>query len=271
MMVVKIGGGPGIRHDAVFKDVKAVLDRGEKVVVVHGANHEMAVMSQRLGHRPRMLTSVSGYESRYTDASTMDIFKMVYCGKVNTTLVEACHRVGIRAVGLSGVDGALLTGPRKDAIRIIEDGRKRIVRDDLSGKVEHVNVGLLMLLMNNGFLPLICPPALSHEHQAINVDGDRAAAMIAGALAARVLIILSDVPGLLRDRDDERSLIGQIDARRIGEYQEFAQGRMKKKVMAAIEAIELGVGEVIFADGRVDEPIARALRHEGTRIYRHAT
>lgn len=263
MIVIKIGGGADIDYDAVFRNLKRRIDAGERFVVVHGANHEMRVVSEQLGHPPRMITSVSGYESRYTDAETMDIFRMVYCGKVNKRLVELCQRIGINAVGLAGVDGRLLTGVRKKALRIVENGRRRIIHDDYSGTIEAVNTDLLLLLADAGYLPLVCPPALSEEHEAINVDGDRAAARIAAALRAKALIILSNVPGLLRDKDDESSLIRDIDRHRMDE---FAEGRMKKKTLGAVEALEAGVGRVIFADARVEDPIDRALDLEGTVI-----
>ncbi|NNF44664.1 MAG: [LysW]-aminoadipate kinase [Phycisphaerales bacterium] len=266
MIVIKIGGGAEIDHEAILRDLKRQLDGGERAVVIHGANHEMKIISEQLGKPPRMITSVSGYESRYTDAETIEIFNMVYAGKVNTMLVALAHRLGINAVGLSGVDGGLLRGPRKKALKVVENGKRMIIRDDHSGRIEDVNVDLLRTLLDAGYTPLISPPALSDEGEPINVDGDRAAACIAAALGADRLIILSNVPGLLRDKDDESTLIDRVDRRRMDEFETFAEGRMKKKTMGAAEAIDQGVGEVIFADARIDDPIEHALRHEGTVI-----
>lgn len=268
MRVIKIGGGREIRHEAIFGDLAPRWRDGEKLVVVHGANYEMGVVSEKLGKPPKMITSVSGYESRYTDGETIEIFKMVYCGKVNKALVELCQRLGIDAVGLSGVDGALLRGERKKALRVVEGGKRRILRDDYSGRILEVNARLLRLLLDGGYLPLVCPPALSEEAEAINVDGDRAAARIAAALSAESLILLSNVPGLLRDKDDETTLIPEIPRARMEEFEPFAEGRMKKKTMAAAEAIDAGVPEVIFADARLDHPIQAALEGRGTRIRR---
>lgn len=266
MIVIKIGGGAAINHRAVFDNLRRLLDRGERAIVVHGANHAMAEVSARLGHEPRFIRSASGHESRYTDAAAMEIFQMVYCGKLNKSLVALCQSLGLNAVGLSGIDGRLLFGRRKQALRIVEDGRCRIVRDDLSGKIESVNAGLLRLLLDSGYVPLICPPALSEEWQPINVDGDRAAAMIAGAMRVERLIILSDVPGLLRDKDDETTLIAEIPQATLGEYEHFAVGRMTKKLMGAGEALSQGVREVILADGRTEQPLDDALGGHGTRI-----
>ncbi len=264
--MIKIGGGREIDHEAIFRNLRRRLDAGERAVVVHGANYEMGVLSERLGYPERMITSVSGYESRYTDPQTIEIFTMAYCGKVNTKLVALCHRLGINAVGLSGVDGALLAGERKKAIRIVEDGRRRVIHDDYSGRILSVNAGLLSLLLEAGYTPLVSPPALSEESEAINVDGDRAAAMIAGALRAERLIILSNVPGLLRDKDDEATLIRRVPRAKIEEFDRFAAGRMRKKTLAAVEALDLGVKEVILADARVENPIDAALEHKGTVI-----
>ena len=119
-------------------------------------------------------------------------------------------------------------------------------------------------MLQAGFLPLICPPALSEEFEPINVDGDRAAAKIAAAMGAERLIILSNVPGLLEDKDDETTLIPLIERDRIEEFEHFAKGRMRKKVMGAVEALDGGVDEVIFADARGDRPIDAAFNHQGT-------
>lgn len=266
MIVIKIGGGAGINHRAVFGDLRRLLDQGERAIVVHGANHAMAEVSARLGHTPRFVTSISGHESRYTDTEAMEVFQMVYCGKVNKSLVALGHECGVNAVGLAGVDGRLLSGRRKQAIRIVENGRRRIIHDDLSGRVDSVNTELLTLLLDDGYVPLICPPALSKENQAINADGDRAAAMIAATMHAERLVILSDVPGLLRDKDDESTLITQIPRVALGEYEHFAAGRMRKKLIGATEALSRGVREVILADGRIEHPIDDALSGHGTVI-----
>jgi len=132
--------------------------------------------------------------------------------------------------------------------------------------VEKVNTALLQLLLGAGYLPVISPPALSYAGEAINVDGDRASAAIATALGAEALVILSNVPGLLRDFPDESSLIRQVPKERVEEAMAFAEGRMKMKVLGAAEAVAAGVGRVIFADGRVAGPVQRALAGEGTVI-----
>ncbi len=262
MMVVKVGGASGINYDHVLED----LIRYKDIVLVHGGSDELNKISQKLGKPPIMITTESGYISRRTDKETLEIFNMVYCGKMNKMIVERLLKLGVNAIGLSGIDGKLLIGKRKNIV-IVEGGKKKILRDDYTGKVDVVNVNLLKLLLNNGYLPVITPPALSYEHEAINVDGDRVAAVIAGALKAETLIILSNIPGLLKDINDENSLIKEITKEDSEIAMSFAQGRMKKKVIGAFEAIENGVNKVIFSDARIDEPITKALQGWGTTIH----
>ena len=266
MIVVKIGGTNGVNLDAVVADVAAQLQAGQKLVVVHGGSGETNSISEQLGHPPKFVTAVSGFTSRYTDRETLEIFAMVTAGKINTILVEKLQKTGVNALGLSGVDGRLMVARRKDAIRILENGKQRMLRDDYTGKIETVNHSLLRLLLEAGYVPVIVPLAISPEGAALNVDADRAAAMIAGALQADQLIILSNVPGLMRSFPDESTLIPHIDKLKIEPALEFAEGRMKKKVLGATEALQLGVDKVVFADGRVEMPIQDALAGKGTVI-----
>jgi len=266
MLVIKVGGGEGINYDYICEDVAEIIKRGVKVILVHGESHEANVLSEKLGKPPRFVTSVSGYESRYTDRETLEIFAMVYSGKANKFIVEKFQKLGINAVGLSGIDGRLLEGQKKSTLKIIEDGKKKVLHGDNTGKVEKVNVDLLMLLINNGYLPVISPLCSSYEGDAINVDGDRAAALIAVKLNADKLIILSNVPGLLENVEDESSLIKHIDKSKVSEFMEFAKRRMKKKMMGTAEAVEGGVKEVIFADARIKNPVSSAIIGKGTVI-----
>lgn len=267
MLVIKIGGAEGIDYTAVVADIAALWETGERLVVVHGGSALTNEVSERLGHPPQFVTSPSGYTSRRTDRRTLEIFEMVYCGQVNKGLVEALQRLGVKAIGLSGLDGQLWQGPRKGAIRVIDErGRQRVLRDDYTGRVEQVNVDLLYTLLNAGYLPVLTPPALSYEREAINVDGDRAAAATAAALNAEGLVVLSNVPGLLADYPNKESLIEHIPADRLERFMEVAEDRMKKKVLGAQEALAGGVSRVVFADGRVERPIQRALAGSGTVI-----
>jgi acetylglutamate/LysW-gamma-L-alpha-aminoadipate kinase len=266
MIVVKIGGSEGINYDLIADDIAALVKEGRPLVVVHGGSALTNKVAEQLGHPPEFVTSVSGFTSRRTDRRTLEIFEMVYCGQMNKGLVEKLQVRGVNAIGLSGLDGRIWEGKRKDAIKVIQNGRRRVIRDDYTGKVEKVNTALLKLLLEAGLLPVLTPPATSYEGEAINVDGDRAAAATAAALRAETLIILSNVPGLLEKFPDESTLIRHIPKLKIDQFMNVAEDRMKKKVMGAQEALAEGIGRVIFADGRVEQPIRRALAGEGTLI-----
>ena len=266
MIVVKIGGVTGVNIDAVISDIADQIKSGNKLVLVHGGSGETNAISEQLGHPARFVTSPSGFTSRYTDRTTLEIFAMVTSGKINTLLVERLQKLGVNAFGLSGVDGRVMVAKRKEAIRIVENGKQRMLRDDFTGKIEEVNGALLKMLLDSGYTPVIAPLAISYEGDAVNVDADRAAAMVAGAVQAEQLIILSNVPGLLRQFPDESTLITHIDKAKVEQSLEFAEGRMKKKVLGASEATQLGVAKVVFADGRIDKPVANALLGKGTII-----
>ncbi len=265
MIVIKAGGNGGLDVDAVCADIAELVQKGEQVVLVHGGSHETNVISEKLGHPPRFVTSVSGHVSRYTDRETLEIFTMVTAGRINKLLVERLQQLGVNAIGLSGLDGRLLEGRRKDVLRIVENGRRKILRGDYSGKIERVNVTLLRTLLEAGYVPVVAPLAISYQSEALNVDGDRVAAAISVALKAQTLIILSNVPGLLRRFPDESTVISHIPLARAEEHLDrYAQGRMKKKLLGAIEALRDGVGRVVIADGRVACPLHRALAGQGT-------
>jgi acetylglutamate/LysW-gamma-L-alpha-aminoadipate kinase len=267
MIVIKAGGNGSLDMEAVCADVAGLVQGGEQVVLVHGGSHETNVISEKLGHPPRFVTAVSGHVSRYTDRETLEIFTMVTAGRINKMLVERLQGLGVNAIGLSGLDGRLLEGTRKPALRIVENGKRKVLRGDFSGRIERVNVTLLHTLLAAGYVPVVAPLAISHQSEALNVDGDRVAAAISAALKARTLIILSNVPGLLRHFPDESSVIPHIRPERAAELLDrYAQGRMKKKMLGAIEALKAGVESVIIADGRVAQPLHRALAGQGTVI-----
>ena len=267
MLVVKAGGNEGLDIEAVCTDIAELVHTGKQVVLVHGGSHETNIISEKLGYPPRYVTSVSGVVSRYTDRRTLEIFLMVTAGRINKLLVERLQQMGVNAVGLSGLDGGLLVGRRKGVLRIVENGRKKVLRGDYGGTVETVKTELLLSLLRAGYTPVVAPVAMSHEKEALNVDGDRVAAAIGAALGAQKLIILSNVPGLLRHFPDESTLIRHIPKRQAEEHlNRYAKGRMKKKLLGTIEALNGGVGQVIIADGRVERPIQRALAGEGTVV-----
>jgi acetylglutamate/LysW-gamma-L-alpha-aminoadipate kinase len=264
MMVVKIGGAIGTGFNNLAEDLKKYSD----YILVHGGSHEMNVVSEKLEVPPRFVTSISGHVSRYTDEDTLNVLMMVYSGKVNKSIVQTMRKMGINAIGLTGLDGGLLRGKRKEAIRIVENGKRKILRGDNTGKVEEVNTELLNLLLTAGYVPVITIPieATDPEGGALNADADRAAAAIASSLKADTLVILSNVPGLLKDLDDKDSLIENIPKAQLESYMDFAQGRMKKKLLGASEACNGGVKRIVLGNANLERPLTQALSGTGTVI-----
>jgi len=265
-IVVKLGGTEGVDFSAICRDAAELLAGGTRLVFVHGGSAEATALGKAVGHPPRFVTSPSGFTSRYTDRRTLEIFAMAVNGKINTLLVEQLHALGVNAFGLSGLDGGLLRAKRKAAIRVVENGKKKILRDDYTGKIEAVNAALLATLLDAGTVPVVAPLAVSEQGEALNVDADRAAAEIAAALKAKALLLLTAVPGLMRNFPDETTLIREVPAAQREAALAFAQGRMKKKILGAQEALAGGVGRVVVADGRVEKPITAALQGQGTVI-----
>ncbi|MGA7669535.1 MAG: [LysW]-aminoadipate kinase [Nitrolancea sp.] len=266
MLVVKLGGSAGIDPAATLDDL-AQLAKTERVVFMHGANARMDEFERKLGREPRQVHSASGQVSRFTDAETMDTMLAIYAGMVNKRLVEALQARGVNAVGISALDGRIARGRRKDTLRAIENGKPKILRGDFAGSIEEIDTTLLDLLLENGYLPVLTPPALSYDGEAINVDGDKLSLRVAIALKADALIILSNTAGLLADINEPSSLIKEIDVvsdESVELAMSAAGGRMKKKVQAGCDAVTAGIGQVVFADARVPQPISRALAGEGT-------
>lgn len=272
MLVVKLGGGDGMDIEACLDDVAALWRSGERLLLIHGGADETSALGERLGHPPRFVTSPNGMTSRYTDRETLEILAMACAGRRNVDLVEALQRRGVNAVGLAGVDGGVLRGQRKAAITVVEplpDGgqRRMVLRDDYTGRITEVNTHLLHLLLAGGYLPVLCPPAISEAHEAINIDGDRAAAAVAAALGAGELVILTDVPGLLRDRHDPATLVRSVAYEDMEGAMALAQGSMRKKLLGAREALDGGVGRVALGLGREHAPIGRARSGHGTVFH----
>ncbi len=265
-VIVKLGGTEGVDFSAICADVKNLLAEGQQVILVHGGSAEANALGEAVGYPPRFVTSPSGFTSRYTDRPTLEIFAMAVNGKVNTLLVEQLQKLGVNAFGLSGLDGRVMQAQRKGSIRIIENGKRKMLRDDYTGKIKKINTDLLNSLMKSGVVPVVAPLAVSEQGEALNVDADRAAAEIAAALKANALLLLTAVPGLLKNFPDETSLIKTLSLAQLDSAIEYAQGRMKKKVLGAQEALQGGVGRVIIADGRVESPISAALEGRGTTI-----
>src|SRR6266540_3793383 len=262
MIVVKVGGAEGNDIDNVLIDLAPRRD----YVLVHGGSNEVDRLAEALGRPTRYITSPSGVVSRYTDKATMEVFTMALAGKLNTAIVARLQALGAPAVGLSGVDGGLLTGRRKEAVRAVDNGRVLLVKDDHSGIVEQVNASLIQLLFNAGYVPVVCPPGVTPRGELINTDADRVAAQVAVAMKADTLVLFTNVPGLLREPGDPATLIAEVPRDRLTFFMNFAYGRMKKKLIAAQEALEGGVRRVVIASSQNADPVERALEGMGTVI-----
>ncbi len=261
MLVVKIGGSKGINLDNI---VKELIHLNEKIVLVHGASDELNELQQKLGIPLETYNLESGFESRKTDEKVLELFEMAYCGKMNKKIVEMLQAKGINAVGLSGIDGRIFEAKRNSAIRIKENEKIKLVKNDLSGRTEKVNAQLIKLLLDNNFVPVLTPPAISFDNKAVNVDGDFSAAVLAVELKADALLLLSNVSGLLENIDNENSLIKKISSKNIDSALDSAKGRMKKKVLAAKNAFEKGVQKVVIGSANIENPIKSALNGQGT-------
>ena len=262
ILVVKLGGGAGLDLAAACDDLAAIA-RQRPLVVVHGVSAAMNRLCAELGIAVQTLTSPSGHSSRYTPPATRDVYVHA-AEQANQDLVAELRRREVAAVGFVGGD-VVVQGARKKAIRAVMNGRIRMVRDDQSGAITHVETTSLSKALAQGQTPVL-PPMAASADGLLNVDGDRAGAAVAGALGASSLVILSNVRGLYRDFPDEDSFVAQVPFSHIDSALDWAQGRMKRKVLAAREALTQGVTAVTIGDGRVSNPVSKALNGAGTEF-----
>lgn len=263
LIVVKVGGS--ILKEVppeIVSDIKNVLSE-HQLVLVHGGGKGVTEIASKLGKEQKFVFSPQGFRSRYTDKETMEIFTMVMTGRINKKLVSALQKEEIPVVGLSGLDGYLLRAERKKRLIIVDErGRKRVIDGGYTGKVNQVNTSLLKLLLESGYVPLISPVAVSEEFEPLNVDADRTAANIAGALKADKLVLLTDVEGLML----ESKLVSKLSVSDVEKELKKIGGGMITKVYAAQEALKNGVDEVIICSGVRKTPISSALKHEGGTV-----
>jgi acetylglutamate/LysW-gamma-L-alpha-aminoadipate kinase len=260
VLVVKIGGGEGLDLGRCADDLSA-LAGSRALIVVHGVSAMANSLAEARGMPVQMLTSPSGHSSRYTYPAMRDIY-VEAAQRVNGEVVRALRVRGVSAVG---VRGDVVQGERKRAIRAVINGRVRVVRDDYSGSITKVNAAPLRELLDVGLMPVVPPMAWGGDEDGyLNVDGDRAAAAIAAAVGADDLVILSNVRGLYRNFSDEASFVEMVSAAQFSQAMDWAQGRMKRKVLSAQEALSGGVRRVIISDGRARNPVHNALQGAGT-------
>ena len=271
-VVVKVGGARAVDPEGALADVASLTEQGEEVVVVHGGSTKVDDTLERLGIEPEYVETPSGVVGRFTDEATMEVFEMAF-GHLNTQLVAGLQTQGVDAVGLNGVDGKLLYGPRKSAVRVVEDGKRKIKRGDHSGTIKRVNSDLLESLLDDDYTPVAAPPMAGKDEDEIipvNTDADRSAAAIAGALDA-TLVLLTDVEGVYADPDDPETLIESVETSQDWvALEDAAEGFMGRKIMAVEEALDGGSPEAVVADANADAPITSALDGSGTHVHASA-
>ena len=265
LLVIKMGGSilkEGASNELIL-DLKEVI-KTNQVVLVHGGGAEVTEIASKLGKEQKFIMSPEGFRSRYTDKETIEIYTMVMAGKMNKQIVLALESQGLPAVGLTGLDAAILKAERKTRLIVVDErGRKKVIDGGYTGKITQVNAELLTLLLEKGYIPVVTPIALSQDNEPLNVDGDRTAAFVSGALKADKLVLLTDVEGLILK--GER--VPKIAATEVKEVLSKIGGGMSTKVHAGLEALNQGVKEVLVTSGSVKQPITSALNHKvGTVI-----
>ena len=247
IVVVKYGGNAMINEtlkQQVMEDIVLLWLVGVKVVLVHGGGPEINDLMARLGKEP---TFVDGL--RVTDKETVDIVQMVLAGKVNKTLVNLLEARGGKAMGISGIDGRLIEAEMKDE------------RLGYVGKITEIHIKPVLDLLENGYIPVISTVGCDREGNTYNINGDTAAARIAGALGAERLIMMTDIAGILRDKDDPATLIPELTVSEADALRSegVISGGMIPKVDCCIDAIDHGVENVIIMDGRISHSILMEL------------
>ena len=268
IIVVKYGGSAMVDEELkkrVIEDVTLLKLVGFKPIIVHGGGKEISNMVKRLGMEPQFINGL-----RVTDEETMDVAEMVL-GKVNKSLVQLVESLGVRAIGISGKDGGLLTVEKKYA-----DG------EDIGyvGEITEVNTEILHDLLEKDFLPIICPIGLDKEYQTYNINADDAACAIARAMQAEKLAFLTDIEGVYKDPKDPSTLISELVVSEAEKLMEegYIGGGMLPKLHNCIDAIENGVSRVHILDGRIphcllleiftNKGIGTAiLKDDGSRFY----
>ena len=247
IVVIKYGGNAMINEQLkqqVMEDIVLLWLIGVNVVLVHGGGPEINELMNKLGKKAEFVDGL-----RVTDKETVDIVQMVLAGKVNKTLVNLLEMKGGKAMGISGMDGRLIESEIKDE------------RLGYVGKITKVHITPVLDLLEKGYIPVISTIGCDKQGNAYNINGDTAAAFVAGALGAQRLIMMTDIDGILRDKDDPSTIIPHLTIKEIEQLkgEGIISGGMIPKVDCCIEAIHKGVKNVVIMDGRVPHSILMEL------------
>jgi [amino group carrier protein]-L-2-aminoadipate 6-kinase len=245
-----------------LKDLEQVY-RTNQTVIVHGGGDTVTQIAQQLDIPQKFITSPEGIKSRYTDEETIEVYTMVMGGKINKKIVRDLQRTGIPSVGISGLDAGILHASRKTRIISREpDGRRRVVEGGYTGRIERVDQTFLQTILSEKYLPVIAPIALGADYEPLNIDGDRAAAQIAGALKADTLVLLTDVDHV---KTDDGPVFHWTLYEAKQNLPNIGSG-MNTKIDAAITALSQGVGRVVIAPAQNDSPYSKALTGESGTV-----
>ncbi len=262
IIVVKYGGNAMIEEklkQQVMEDIVLLWTIGIKVVLIHGGGPEINDVMQQMGKSPEFVDGL-----RVTDKETVDIVQMVLAGKVNKTLVAMLESYGGNAMGISGIDGRIIEAEAKS---------KKL---GFVGKVTNVNASPIFDLLNSGYIPVVSTVGCDRRGNIYNINGDTAAAHIAGALGAKRLILMTDIAGILTDKNNRNTLIPQLsisEAKKLSENGTI-NGGMLPKVECCIKALNEGVDKVVIMDGRIPHSILMELLTDegaGTMIVKDGT
>jgi acetylglutamate/LysW-gamma-L-alpha-aminoadipate kinase len=266
MIIIKIGGGESVNIQGIIENLKELKS---KFVIVHGANALRDNLGTRLGIERKIITSISGYQSVFSDKATMDLQFMSYSGLKNKRIVELCQQNGINAIGLSGIDGKLIQAKRNKGIKVFENNKKKIVRD-FSGKPVKINKELLELLLDNGYVPVITIPILDEQNIAVNSENDDIVVLLQQTLNADTVIHFIESKGLLKTENNAESYFNRLNLKQLKDFEQTVQGRIKRKILSLIKLLNNNTKKIIIADGRTKNPVNKALNNIGTVITKEA-
>lgn len=263
MIVVKIGGSIVEGLNPSILDDFSNLVKKDKVVIVHGGGKDVTTTANLMGKEQKFIVSPDGKRSRYTDKETSIIYTMVMSGKISKQITAMLGSRGMLSVGVTGIDGEMIKAERKKKLLIInEKGRKMIIEGGYTGKVTKIDPKLIFSLLDSGYIPVISPVAISEENEFLNIDGDRAAANVAGAIKSDAVVFITNVNGLMMND----SLVTSLTVDQAKQMLPKIGPGMEKKVLACTESLDMGVKKAIIASGSVQNPIMSALESKNCTV-----
>ncbi len=270
-MVIKIGGHAMVDKttlENIVKDIVLLRYVGINPIVVHGGGPEISQKMEKMGKKPEFVSGM-----RITDEETLEIARMVLVGNINWNIVSLISKYGAKGIGLSGKDGNLIIARKIAPQEILIEGVKKEIDLGWVGETECINPEILMITTEKGYIPVIAPIGIDHEGRSLNLNADVVAGDIAVAIKAKKLITLTDVPGILLDPEDPRSLISQISLSEASELLKkgIIKGGMIPKLKSCIQAIEGGVEKVHIINGNIAHALLLEIFTDtgiGTMVYK---